>query len=45
MNVLAPSFKFEPKTWKSEETKSLDILKLKKWSKNIVENILQKIVT
>ena len=40
-----PEFWIWAKTWKSQETKSLDILKFKKWSKNIVENVLQKIVT
>ena len=42
MNVLALSFKFEPKPENSKKPKSLDILKFKNLSKNIVENMLQK---
>ena len=42
MNVLALSFKFEPKPENLKKSKTLDILKFKKWSKNIVENMLQK---
>ena len=42
MNVLALSFKFEPKRENLKKYKSLDILKFKKRLKNVVENMLQK---
>ena len=42
MNVLVLSFKFEPKPENSKKPKSLDTLKCKKWSKNILKNMLQK---
>ena len=41
MNVIALSFKFEPKTESLKKSKSLDILKFKKKIKNIVVNMLQ----
>ena len=40
--LLALSFKFEAKPENSKKSESWGILKFKKWSRNILENILQK---
>ena len=42
---LGLEFLIWAKAWKLKETKSSDILKFRKWSKNIVETIYKKIVT
>ena len=40
MNVLVLNFKFEPKPENLKKPKSLNILKLKNWLKDIMENML-----
>ena len=40
MNVLALSFKFEPKRENSKKSKSLDILKFKKCRKHVTKKLL-----
>ena len=43
--LLALSFKFEAKPENLKKSESWSILKFKKWSRNILENMLQKIDT
>ena len=39
---LGPEFEVWAKTWKFEKTEGWGIVKFKKWSKNIAENMLEK---